>query len=346
MNIINKTIHELFEEHAASSPDTIAVRFQNQELTYGKLNELANRLAHRLISLGIGSGSQVPLCLERSPEVIVGLLGILKAGGAYVPLDPAYPDERLALILRDTAASVLLADRPTAAHLIPLTKHADILGLDPHDELASEPTTNPNRSINQDYAAYVLYTSGSTGNSKGVIAKHRGVVRLVHRGDYCDFSPGEVFLLHSPLTFDASTFEIWGPLLNGARLAIFSPGPPAPDTLGCAIRQYGVTTLWLTAGLFQIMVEQQPECLATVRQVLAGGDVLSPAHVRRALETRGDGILVNGYGPTETTTFACCFRMTRDYRPDGSIPIGQPIRDTTVHVLDKWMQPVGARSNW
>jgi aspartate racemase len=331
----------MFVAQAATTPDAPAVLFESSVLTYRELNEQANRLAHHLMHLGVTRGSLVGVCMDRSPDLIVALLGILKAGGAYVPLDPAYPDNRLAHVLADTAAPVVLAQPSTAARLTAIAGKARVLCLE-RDKLALEPTANPGCGVTGQDVVYVMYTSGSTGVPKGVLVRHRGVIRLVRGADYCDFDPGQVFLLHSPLTFDASTFEIWGPLLNGGRLAVLPPGLPAPGVLAEAIRRYGVTTLWLTAGLFHLVVEQMPEALARVRQVIAGGDVLSPQHVRTALRDRGNGILVNGYGPTETTTFACCFRMTADYQPTATIPIGRPIPDTSVHILDEQMQPVPA----
>jgi aspartate racemase len=332
----SQPIHALFEEQAAGAPDAVAVLFEGRELTYGELNALANRLAHRLRGLGVGRGTLVGLCLDRSPELIIGLLGILKAGGAYVPLDPLYPDDRLAFMLRDTSAPVVLVHGPTAARLGPVLKQVGALGLDVQNAArAAQDADNPASGATAEDLAYVMYTSGSTGNPKGVLVGHRAVVRLVRNTNYCEFGPGEVFLHFAPLAFDASTFEIWGPLLNGCRLALLRPGPPAPDAVGTAIRRYGVTTLWLTAGLFHLFVDQQAQDLKPLRQLLAGGDVLSPPHVQKALASLRDGVLINGYGPTESTTFACCFRMTKSYAGRESVPIGRPISNTIVYVLDE-----------
>jgi amino acid adenylation domain-containing protein len=279
--------------------------------------------------------------MERSPEMVVGLLGILKAGGAYVPLDPTYPGERLAFMLRDTAAPLVLGHGPTASRLAPLACQTRIVSLEEDmSATGAEPANDPAVGATAADLAYVMYTSGSTGTPKGVLVGHRGVVRLVRDTDYCRFGPGEVFLHLAPLAFDASTFEIWGPLLNGSRLALMAPGPPALDTLAEAIHRYSVTTLWLSAGLFHLVVDQCTDALGPLRQLVAGGDVLSPAHVGRALEALHDGVLINGYGPTESTTFVCAYRVNKGYRPESSIPIGRPIANTTVHVLDERQQPV------
>ncbi len=284
----DRTIHERFEEQAAATPDAVAVRFEDQELRYAQLNERANRLAHHLIRRGVAKGNLIGLCMERSPEVVVGLLGILKAGGAYVPLDPTYPDERLAFMLRDTAAPLLLAHRPTAGRLAPFARQTRILCLDADAAAAAaEPAADPDVGATADDLAYVMYTSGSTGAPKGVLVGHRAVLRLVRDTDYCHFGPGEVFLHLAPLAFDASTFEIWGPLLNGGRLAILPPVPPTPDEVDAAIRRHGVTTLWLTAGLFHLVVEHRVEALEPLRQLVAGGDVLSPPHVGRCSKRCG-----------------------------------------------------------
>lgn len=185
-----------------------------------------------------------------------------------------------------------------------------------------------------------MFTSGSTGVPKGVMVEHRSVVRLVQNANYVDFSADDVFLQLAPLSFDASTFEIWGALLNGACLAVMPPGLVSLAALGRAIRQHSVTTMWLTAGLFHAMVDQQIESLIQVKQLLAGGDVLSPVHVRKFLDAAKSARLINGYGPTEGTTFTCCYTIPADHPADTPVPIGTPVSNTAVYLLDKDLEPV------
>jgi amino acid adenylation domain-containing protein len=337
----NSAIHLLFEQQVALKPHSIAIEFEDQSLCYQELNQRANRVAHLLRRRGVDRGSLVGLCVERSPELIIGMLGILKAGGAYVPLDPDYPDKRLSYMLRDTGTPVIVAHRLTASRLAPSLRQAAVLWIDSDDNAAGDDgPTNIELGSTADDLAYVMYTSGSTGTPKGVMVGHRAVVRLVRDTNYCQFSSDQVFLQLAHSSFDASTFEIWGALLNGARIAIMPPRSAGLDELGAAIRRHKVTTLWLTSGLFNLMVERRVEDLSPLRQLLAGGDVLSAPHVQKALETLHDGVIINGYGPTESTTFACCFRMTKDYRVGPTIPIGRPISNTTVHLLDEELRPV------
>ncbi|MGH9454409.1 MAG: amino acid adenylation domain-containing protein, partial [Terriglobia bacterium] len=199
---------------------------------------------------------------------------------------------------------------------------------------------NPVRMGGPASLAYVMYTSGSTGRPKGVMVENRSIVRLVRNTNYCTFGADEVFLQFAPISFDASTLELWGPLLNGGRLVVMPPQASSLEELGRVIREEGVTTLWLTAGLFNLMVEQQLEDLRAVRQILAGGDVLSPRHVRMVLENLPNCRLINGYGPTENTTFTCCHSMRPGQRVPESIPIGRPISNTQVYILDEQMRPV------
>ncbi len=336
-----KTIHSLFEEHVALTPHAVAIEFEDRKMSYGELNERANLFAHRLRRKGVGQGILVGLCMERSPEVIVAMLAILKAGGAYVPLDPDYPDNRLAFMLSDTRTPVIAAHRPTARRLASSLRRAEVLWIDSAESDArNETATNPELASTADDLAYVMYTSGSTGTPKGVMIGHRAVVRLVQNTNYCRFDRDQVFLQLAPISFDASTFEIWGALLNGARLAIMPPRSPALDDLGTAIRRHKVTTLWLTSGLFNLMVEQRVHDLRPLKQLLAGGDVLSAPHVQKALEILEDGVIINGYGPTESTTFACCYPMSKGYSTGTTIPIGRPISNTTVCLLDEELRPV------
>ncbi len=337
----DKCIHHLFEEQVERTPEAVAVMFETQALTYRELNTRANQLAHHLQSLGVGPETLVGICVERSLEMVVGLLGILKAGGAYLPLDPAYPQERLAFMLQDADVSVLL----TQAHLkakLPPTK-ASILCLD-HDwpqiaTIATKDRSTPASEVQADNLAYVMYTSGSTGRPKGVSIMQRNVVRLVQNTNFARLTADEVFLQLAPISFDAATLEIWGPLLNGGRLAVMPAGQPSLEAIGNAIRQYGVTTLWLTAGLFHLMVDDHLEGLRPLRQLLAGGDVLSAPHVQRFLQTLPHCQLINGYGPTENTTFTCCYAFPTGASPGASAPIGRPIANTQVYILDERMQP-------
>ena len=303
------TIHGLFEEQAARRPDAVAVVFGEEALTYGELDLRAGRLARRLRERGVGPETPVGLSAERSADLIVAILGILKAGGAYVPLDPGDPRG-------------LAEDVPV------------ILG---PEDLSAEGVGMAGVAVSPDSLAYVMYTSGSTGRPKGVAVTHRNVVRLVRETDYARFGPEEVFLQLAPVSFDASTLEIWGPLLNGGRLVVAPPGAPSFADLADRIPRHGVTTLWLTAGLFHGMVEARLDGLAPVRQLLAGGDILSPAHVRQALSGLPGTVLINGYGPTEGTTFTCCHRIGE---AGATIPIGKPIANTRVYVLDRGLRPV------
>ena len=280
----------------------------------------------------------VGICVERSLEMIVGLLGILKSGGAYLPLDPSYPKERLAFMLKDAAPAVLLTqekfltDMPE--HTVPIMSLEDELP-DVPLPLNSEATA-PNR-------AYLMYTSGSTGLPKAVEVLHQNVVHLVKEVDYAALDMNQVLLQLAPLTFDASTFEIWGSLLNGARLVICRSGGLSLEELGGLVRSHGITTLWLTAGLFRLMAGERLEDLQGVRQLLAGGDVLPMSQVRRVLSEMPNCRLINGYGPTECTTFSCCYTVTGMSRSLPAVPIGRPIANTQVYVLDGQMElvPIG-----
>jgi amino acid adenylation domain-containing protein len=202
------------------------------------------------------------------------------------------------------------------------------------EAIAAESAKNPVPLAGPGDVAYVMYTSGSTGRPKGVAVTHRNVVRLVRDTDFARFGPEEVFLQLAPVSFDAATLELWGPLLNGGRLAVLPPRQPSLEELGEAIARHGATTLWLTAGLFHQMVEGNLEGLRPVRQLLAGGDVLSPAHVAKVLAALPGTTLINGYGPTEGTTFTCCHALEPGGRVDGPVPIGRPIANTRVHVVD------------
>jgi amino acid adenylation domain-containing protein len=330
-------VHELFEAQVERRPDAIALVFEDEQLTFGELNARANQLAHYLRAQGVGPEQTVGICLERGPRLIVSLLGVLKAGGAYLPLDPQYPQERLAFMLEDAGVRVLLTEESVRTQAPRTT--ASVLSLDGQwDEVAHFADSDlPNLTCAENLA-YVMYTSGSTGTPKGVGVMHRNVVRLVKQTDYASFSESEVFLLLAPISFDASTFELWGALLNGARLAVMAPGPASLEQLGAALKRHRVTTLWLTAGLFHLMVDERLEDLSEVRQLLAGGDVLSASHVERMRRELPLCRLINGYGPTEGTTFTCCESVAEDV--GSTVPIGRPIANTEVYILDERQQPV------
>ncbi|QQS42023.1 MAG: non-ribosomal peptide synthetase [Acidobacteriota bacterium] len=330
------SVHQLFEAQAAQNPERIALELGESCITYGELNARANQIAHKLISIGVKPEEPVGIAMLRSPDQIAGVLGIMKAGGAYLPLDPAYPLERIRLILKEANSGFLLTD--TSSLSLVENSGARTVCVDELDDFRDD-LGIPDLDIGAHDLAYVMFTSGSTGVPKGVMVEHRSIIRLVRNTDYVNFRPDNVFLQFAPLTFDASTFEIWGALLNGARLAIAPDGMTALSDLGCLIRQHGVTTLWLTAGLFHLMVDERIGDLGTIDQLVAGGDVLSVPHVRRVLEEL-DCDLINGYGPTENTTFTCCYKIPRDKELGRTVPIGKPVAGTEVYILDDDLVPV------
>ena len=331
----DRTLHELFEERAAREPGRIALLAGEQALSYGELERWANRLARRLWAAGVGPETRVAICLERSPELVVGLLAILKAGGCYVPLDLAYPAQRLAFMLEDSRAAVLVTRRALVERLPAFAGRV----LDIDEEGEPLPEDAPGVPVHPDSPAYVLYTSGSTGRPKGVAIPHRGVVRLVTGAAYAPLVPGDVVLQIATVQFDASAWELWSTLLSGATLALFPPHAPTLGELGAFIEQRKVTATLLTSGLFQQLVDAELGRLEGLRQLLVGGDVLSVPHARRVLEALPDCRLVNVYGPTENSVITTA-AVVRAGDIGASVPIGVPLRNTTVYLVDKDLQPV------
>ncbi|HEX3282864.1 MAG TPA: amino acid adenylation domain-containing protein [Pyrinomonadaceae bacterium] len=331
-------VHALFEQQARATPDAIALIFADETITYRELNHRANQMAHFLIAQGVRAEDRVGICLDRSPALIIAVLGILKAGGAYVPLDPGYPGSRLAFMIEDAAVTLLLTEQKLAVSFQEQNVKTICI-----DEIAAEVAacagTNPCGDAGPNSLAYVMYTSGSTGKPKGVAITHKNIVRLVKNTNYADFSSDQVFLQFAPISFDASTFEIWGSLLNGARLALMTPGAASLDELGRALKRYQVTTLWLTAGLFHLMVDTHLDDLRGLKQLLAGGDVLSAPHVRKVVTELKGCRVINGYGPTENTTFTCCYPVDNPAAINGSVPIGRAISNSYVYVLDQHLNP-------
>jgi amino acid adenylation domain-containing protein len=326
------TIPALFEEQARRSPDAMAVRYEGQSLSYQELNAAANQLAHYLRERGSGPEAAVGICIDRSLEMIVGLLGILKSGAAYVPVDPDYPLERQEIMVDDSGLQLLLV---SSDRLGPLPAGVERVCLDQKRvEIEKQSKENPVSGVSAENLAYILYTSGSTGTPKGVAVPHRGVVRLVKQANYVELGREEKILQFAPLSFDASTFELWGSLLQGGELVVMSAGRPSLEALGAAIREHEISTMWLTAGLFHLMADHCLEDLQGVRQLLAGGDVVSVAHAKKYLKGNSRATLINGYGPTENTTFTCCFRLQEGTEMGSSVPIGLPISNTEVYIVD------------
>ncbi len=334
-----ESVVDLFEEQVSATPEATAVVSESENLTYWTLNSRANALAKTLIDQGVDRGDRVALFAHRSPETMVALVAILKAGAAYVPVDPDYPEERIAWMLEDTTPPVILTQRRLRDRLGVLSlAEATVLEIDA-STAGGEDTVNPGLSLGPEDLAYIIYTSGSTGRPKGVCVPHRGITRLVTKPNYMSISPSDVFLQEATISFDASTLELWGPLLNGATLALPPAGLLTVDGIKEAIEKFGVTNLWLTAGLFQLIMDEQPSALKPLRQLLAGGDVLGKDQVRVALRTL-PAALINGYGPTENTTFTTCHRIREEDLDLPSIPIGKPINGTSVYILDDYLQPV------
>ncbi|MEU5211497.1 non-ribosomal peptide synthase/polyketide synthase [Streptomyces sp. NPDC020742] len=312
----------LFSERARRTPDALALTDADRELTYRQLDDWSDRLAHRLAAAGLPAEGRVALLMDRSAELVVAQLAVLKAGGTYVPLDLRAPKERRrALLARAGVTAHLTAEEVTAART---------------DGPAAGPPPAP---ADPDRLAYVMFTSGSTGVPKAVGVRHRDVAALAtdsrFGGSVC-----ERVLLHSPVAFDAATFEVWAPLLNGGRIVVAPPGAVDATLLRRLAAGAELTALWLTAGLFRLLAQDAPDCFAGLRQVWTGGDVVPAAAVRRVLTACPGLTVVDGYGPTETTTFATAHALTEAAAVPGTVPIGQPLDDMRVHLLDARLRPV------
>ncbi|MCY1013674.1 amino acid adenylation domain-containing protein [Nannocystis pusilla] len=332
-----RCIHQLFEEQAARTPDAVALVFGDQQLNYRELDERSNQLAHHLRELGVGPEVRVALCVERSLEMLVGLLAILKAGGAYVPLDSSYPQDRLAFMLADARPAVLLTQAHLRDSLPPQELAVVHLDVPAWQHL---PRTSPAVDVGPDHAIYVIYTSGSTGRPKGVLNTHRGLDnRLRWMQRTYGLSTSDAILQKTPLSFDVSGWELWWPLLEGARMVIAAPeGHKDPRYLAALIATAGVTVIHFVPSMLGVfLAATEPRERASLRLVFASGEAL-PGHLRDAWYAGNRGELHNLYGPTEAaidvTSHAC--------RPDesGPVPIGRPIDNTRTYVLDAALRPV------
>ncbi|WP_025028876.1 non-ribosomal peptide synthetase, partial [Caldalkalibacillus mannanilyticus] len=335
-----QTLHQLFEEQVKRTPEAVAVSFGNEQLSYTELNARANQLAHRLQAEGVQTESLVGILVERSIETVVGILAILKAGGAYVPIDPSYPVERMEYILQDSGARWLLIQ---GTESVPFPFQGTIL------HLSAEESYSPNKenvysSTAWNDLAYIIYTSGSTGQPKGTLITHRNVIRVVKQTNYIDIEQADRVLQLSSFAFDGSTFDLYGSLLNGARLVLIKKEALLHmESLAQIIEEENISLFFITTALFNALVDQDPSCLKGVKNILFGGEKVSVSHVRRALETVGKGKLIHVYGPTESTVFATAYPIHELHEHVETIPIGYPISQTEVYILDRHhqLQPIG-----
>jgi amino acid adenylation domain-containing protein len=338
----HRTMDLLFAEQVARAPAALAAVF-DRSLTYGELDDHAGRLAGRLRRLGVEPEVRCGIFLERSADLVIALVAVVKAGGAYVPLDPSYPRERLAYLLADSGARVVLTWRRLSGLLPAHGAHLVLLDEAPGEPVASIAIAAPiataapaaPAAATPDATAYVIYTSGSTGQPKGVAVPQRAVVRLVRDSDYVQLTPADRVAQASTPSFDAATFEIWGALLNGARLV----GVPrevmlSPRQLAVHLRREGITTLFLTTALFNQVVREEPAIFGGLRHLLFGGEAVDPRQVRAALQGKPPERLLHVYGPTETTTFASWHLVTAVPEGAWTVPIGLPIANTEIHLVD------------
>jgi D-alanine--poly(phosphoribitol) ligase subunit 1 len=328
------SVKTLFERCAETGGSAPCIVYQDETLSYREVNRLANSLSARLRRFEVGPGDTVGVCVGRSPELVIALLAITKCGAAYLPFDATWPDELLMSIFNDAGCRLLIINGGRGlADRFPQYRVVDVVRDDL--DLTEE---NPALDVPGDAIAYINFTSGTTGRSKGVQIQHRSIARLVTAPSYATLDERTVVLHMSPVTFDAATFEIWGPLLNGGICALYPPGTPRFSELSRLIERRGVNCLFLTTALFNAAVDEAPDALKGVETILFGGEIYSDRHVRQALNSYGCGRLVHVYGPTECTTFATFYPVDRMPPASVGLPIGRPIQNTVLYVVsDGWL---------
>ncbi|UHA73129.1 amino acid adenylation domain-containing protein [Paenibacillus sp. 481] len=335
----DKSIAQLFEEQAAHTPDQLAVVFEHKQLTYGELNAKANQLARTLRSEGVQADDLIGIVTDRSVEMLIGIVGILKAGGAYVPIDPDYPEDRINYILENSGANLVLHHNKEIRDRVSFSgKFIDLYDT----QVYNEDSTNLACIAKPDHRAYIMYTSGTTGKPKGVMVEQRNVVRLVKNTNFVEYNEHTRILQTGSVGFDASTFEFWGALLNGGQLYMV----PSDVILNAplfkdAIRKYKINLMWLTSPLFNQLSQQDRQLFNGVETLLIGGDVVSVPHINQVLQDNPSLRIINGYGPTENTTFSTTFEIRSEQTE--AVPIGRPIANSTAYVVDTQMrlQPIG-----
>ncbi|WP_274599392.1 non-ribosomal peptide synthetase [Streptomyces sp. So13.3] len=332
------SLADLFTRQVTKTPDAPALITAHTTLSYAELNTRANHLAHHLIARGVRPGDAVAVLLQRSPETITTLLALMKTGAVYVPLDARYPSERIHHILEQTDTALVLTDTTSQTALPTATPHLLITDTDAA-RLDGDSHHAPDVTVQPDAAAYVMYTSGSTGTPKGVVVTHRNVTSLALDPRFDPHAHQRV-LHHSPSAFDASTYEIWVPLLNGGAIVIAPAGDLDIPLLQKTITEHHVTAAWLTSSLFNVMTEHHPETLTGVQQIWTGGEAVSGASVQRLQQACPTTTVTDGYGPTETTTFATCYPIPNPYTGNATVPIGRPMANTRIYILDNHLQPL------
>lgn len=324
----NQTVIELFEEQVKKNYDKTSLVYNGNRITYGLLNEKANRVARFLKGKGIGTEKVVAIMLEQGFDRIVAILGILKAGGAYLPIDKSYPVDRIQYMLQDSEAKILLTDSDLA-----FDYKLEQIRVDQQD-FSYYQDMNLNLAISSRNLMYIIYTSGSTGKPKGVMVEHKSVIRLVKNTNYIDFQDKDKMLQGCSIQFDVSIFEIWGALLNGIELHLVEKSLLLDSEL---LEQYfvfeNITIVWMTTPLFNSVSEQNPGIFANLRCLLVGGDALSAKHIEWVRIACPQVTIINGYGPTENTTFSTYFVIDKEYK--NNIPIGKPISNSTAFIMDK-----------
>ncbi|MGW5698997.1 amino acid adenylation domain-containing protein, partial [Streptomyces asiaticus] len=342
---------EAFRAQAARTPHATAVRTGADALDYAALDARSEALARRLTRLGVAPETPVALLMERSANVVVSALGVLKAGGAYVPLRERDPADRLRLLTGLAGVSLVLTDRANADRAADLGLPSVVVddGAVAPDPAPGEPDPalgkpdpvpgEPLPRLHADQIAYICHTSGSTGTPKGVAATHRHVLELAHDRSFTGGAHTRV-LVHSPHAFDASTYEMWVPLLTGGTAVVAPPGDLDAGLLGKLLVEHEITGMFLTTGLFQLVADEAPEHFAGLQEVWTGGEAVPAASVRRVMDACPDTTVVDVYGPTETTTFAVRHRLPRGQEVPASVPIGSPLDNTRLMVLDTGLRPV------
>jgi len=333
----SKLVHKNFERQVSLTPENIAIKYRDQNVSYSQLNNAAIALADSLRAEGVGPGSIVALAMTRNPEMVAAMLAVLKCGAAYFPLDSQSPAARLARCMDEAGVRFIIANKPCDGLITNGRRCVSAVGI---YSVECPSDSGESADVSAEEKAYVMYTSGSTGGPKGVVVPHRAIDRLVRNQDYVAIHPGDHILHVSPPEFDASTFEVWGPLLNGATTVLYPESTIDPNLLCKVIRENHISIIFLTSALFHLVASKFPATFETVRFVLTGGDVVSPKVINQLFDACPDIGIIACYGPTENTTFSTSYLMTVDNRPGSTVPIGRPIAGTSVHVLDDDLNPV------